>query len=56
MLEINRKTGKLGGWRYYQPETDTLIKGPHYDGLVNKVANHRLLTDSLLSLTGSKTL
>ena len=41
MLEINRKTGKLGGWRYYQPETDTLIEGPHYDGLVNKVANHR---------------
>lgn len=41
MLEINRKKTPQGGWRYYQEETDTLIEGPHYNGLVDKVANHR---------------
>ena len=41
MLEINTRKTPLGGWRYYQEETGTLIEGPHYNGLIEKVSNHR---------------
>jgi hypothetical protein len=41
MLEINWRTTPQGGWRYFQEETGTLIEGPHFQGLVDKVANHR---------------
>jgi hypothetical protein len=31
-----------GGWRYFQQETDTMITGPHWDGLIVNVRNHRV--------------
>ena len=37
----NTKNTPLNGWRYYQEETDTMIRGPHWPGLLQKVAEHR---------------
>jgi hypothetical protein len=30
-----------GGWRYFQKETDTMITGPHWSGLIANVRAHR---------------
>lgn len=37
----NRSITPRGGWRYYQEETDTLVKGAHWSDLILKVASHR---------------
>lgn len=34
-------TTPTGGWRYLQPETQIWIESDHFDGLVNKVIEHR---------------
>lgn len=37
----NKNAIPLGGFRFFQPETETLITAPHWNALVNSVRQHR---------------
>ena len=36
----NKNRTPLGGWRYYVPETDTMVYGPHWGALLANVTAH----------------
>ena len=42
MWDIDTQKGKRGGWRYFQKETNVLIKGAHWQNLIQKVSKHRV--------------
>ena len=37
----NKTRTPLGGWRFFQKETNTMVKGAHWNDLILKVAGHR---------------